>query len=88
MKIKISKLVRDLSYKEIKERKWVICKVTKKEKYLVFLDYIVSDRGEIMRLTSAMGTCPGKIFKPRIQDGYSRVTLRKKGQHYHLLFIN
>ena len=65
--MKISKLVGDLSYEEIKKRKWKIPVYYRKTgKMLRFMDYLISNDGIIIRKTSNYSggtTYPGKKIK-------------------------
>ena len=88
MKIKIKDLVRDLTYSEIKKRKWKICQTSRKGKLLRFSDYIVSNRGEVMRITPSINTFCGKILSVSINSlGYSFVKLQKNKKSY-TIFIH
>lgn len=80
--MKISKLVSDLGYKEIKERKWRRCRIFRNGKEIVFLEFVVSDKGEVMRILSPkkkgkaylgricnLGSCWDYLFGTFVKDG-------------------
>jgi len=66
MKIRIKDLVRDLTYKEIKERKWARCRIWRKGKKILFSEYIVSTDGKVMRIIENKG---GRFFPGKILEG-------------------
>ena len=43
-------------------------------------NYLVSDHGRVMRITSGKGTEPGRVLKPgKTKDGYQKVELFNNG---------
>lgn len=85
MKIKIKDIAKNLTYEEIKERRWKICKTSRKGGLLRFSDYIVSDRGEVMRITPAINTICGKILSISVNShGYSFVKLQRNKKSYSI----
>ena len=83
MKIKIKDIARDLTYSEIKDRRWRICETSRKGKLLRFPDYIVSDRGEVIRITPSVYTIHGRILSVSINShGYSFVKLQRNKKPY------
>ena len=70
MKIKIKDLVGDLTYEEIKKRKWRHPRIWKNGEKILFINYIISKDGIIIRSKegiknhNGLGTL-GKIIKPR-----------------------
>ena len=62
-KLKIKDLVGDLTYDEIKERRWRIPRLWRDGKLLFFYDYIISDDGMIIRVTNGGRFKVGKKIK-------------------------
>jgi len=85
--MKIYELIGDLSHNEIKERRWRRCRIFKKGKKIIFPDYVVSDRGEVMRITPPIDgrgdrTYPGRISKLSDKWDYICCKFRKNGKNY------
>lgn len=80
--MKIKDLVGYLTYEEIKERKWKIPRLWKNGKWLVFLDYILSNDGIILRTAPWKGgnSHPGDRIRVNTFGKYSatKLTLKKK----------
>jgi len=58
--MKIKDLVRDLSYKELKDRKWKHPRIWRKGKRYVFTNYLMSNDGRIIRKVDSKQTVFGK----------------------------
>lgn len=70
-KIKIRNLVGDLTYEEIKERKWRHPRIWRKGKKIIFKDYAVSKDGIIIRIEPVKGYKIGKrISEKNHWEGY------------------
>jgi hypothetical protein len=69
--MKISELVGDLSYEEIKERKWRHPRILRNNKEVVFKEYIVSEDGIILRIVLPRRT-GGTYLGKRIKVGLSK----------------
>ena len=62
--MKIINLVGDLSYKEIKERRWRTPRLWKwNDEKILFMDYIISKDGIILRIKKKNNSLPGKQIK-------------------------
>jgi len=87
--MKISELVSDFSYQEIKERKWKRCRIFKRGKEIIFPEYAVSNRGEIMRILPPKTKCKraylGKEYKLINWGNYLSSGFRKNGKNYSIL---
>ncbi len=87
--MKIKDLVGDLTYKEIKERKWKHPRMWRNEKRLLFTDYLISYDGIILRRTWGKNTFPGKKMKSHVNfDGYSVINLFINGKRYPTISIH
>jgi len=85
--MKISELVSDLSYKEIKERQWRICRFFKKGKEIKILEFAVSSKGEVMRILSPKvkgRAYLGKVCKFNNYSNYIHGTFRKNRRSYRI----
>ena len=88
--MKISELISDLSYDEIKCRKWRHPRIwNKRFGKLVFRDYAISEDGIIIRLTSPIKPGPsyiGKTIKGNAdKKGYVYLSLRENNCLYRVL---
>jgi hypothetical protein len=86
--MKIKNLTKDLSYEEIKKRKWRTPRTWKNNKKLIFFNYIISNDGIILRKTGGTGTYTGKKISSRINRyGYARSILYIDGR-LHTIFLH
>jgi len=78
--MKIKDLVGDLSYEEIKKRRWRTPRLWKNGKKILFNDYVMANDGIIMRIKRGNGgTRLGRIMNPNKNNrGYKAVTLLKR----------
>jgi len=86
--MKISELVSDLSYKEIKERKWKRCRIFRNGEEIVFLEFAVSDKGEVMRILPPKIRCKksylGRMCKLDDRWDYIFTNFRKDERNYRV----
>ena len=75
-KIKIKDLVGDLTYEEIKERRWRIPRLWRNDKKLLFTNYLISYDGIVISAVNVGGSFVGK-----------RKTLRKSYNGYVIVFL-
>ena len=89
-KIKIKDLIGDLSYEEIKKRKWRTPRLWRSGKKLLFTDYIMSKDGIVLRKTEMIGrTFPGKIIKSGVDGrGYLATGLRIDRKQYSRIKVH
>jgi len=83
--MKIKSLIRDLSYEEIKERRWRTPRVwdNKGKKKLLFRDYIMSEDGIVVRVIKINNYFPGKKIKTRKSFfGYEVINFSLNGKRF------
>ena len=91
--MKIKNLIGDLSYEEIKKRKWKrVIYQTKKGKNIYYYDYIISEDGLVMRITkhpTGGTTYPGRLVKIKKPfNFYSSVRLSLKNNGSYPLLMH
>ena len=89
MKIKINSLMRNLTRREIKERRWRIPKFwDTRGKKISLSDYIISNDGIVIRIVEGKGGAHiGKISTIGINlKEYETIDLRKDGKRIRILF--
>jgi len=82
--MKIRDLARDLSYKEIKKRRWRTPRLWKKGEKILFNDYAMSNDGTVIRITKNSGTCLGRKITiwPEKSEGYLILNLSLERKSY------
>jgi len=82
-KIKIKDLVGDLSYKEIKRKKWRTPRLWKNGTKLSFTDYIISEDGIVLRIGRVRGSFIGRRIKSgEDKRGYVGINLSFEKKRY------
>lgn len=90
-KIKIKDIVADLTYEEIKKRRWRHPRIWKKETKIIFRNYIISEDGIILRITNGRGDAfPGKKLNTSSvgKHGYIQISLFSNGIRYKNMLLH